>query len=75
MPSRQIVAPIPVSPSKRSGTLEAPQDLYISLNDTLATKSSKRSSTPQVDDYTVPAPPPPSPVSFRPEHWPTSIRC
>ena len=47
------------------------QDLYASLN---ATLGSVRPSTPvrhiKQDDYTVPAPPPPSPVSFRSsEQW------
>ncbi|RFU79163.1 hypothetical protein TARUN_3078 [Trichoderma arundinaceum] len=40
------------------------------------TKDGGRSSTPihciLEDDYTVPAPPPPSPVSFRADRWPTS---
>ncbi|KAF4469161.1 hypothetical protein FALBO_3944 [Fusarium albosuccineum] len=61
----------------RSMRLVTTQDLYTSINATLSSKDN-RPSTPvhhiQEDDYTVPAPPPPSPVSFRPEHWPTSIR-
>ncbi|SCN78988.1 uncharacterized protein FFB20_09482 [Fusarium fujikuroi] len=51
--------------------------LYTSITATLSTKTN-RPSTPvhhiQEDDYTVPAPPPPSPVSFRPEYWVTSGR-
>lgn len=76
MPSRQQpVAPKPISPSQRSLKLDTTQDFYSSINATLASKMDRRPSTPQQDDYSVPAPPPPSPVSFRPENWPTSIRC
>lgn len=53
------------------------QDLFASLNATLANKDDKVVSfqyTIPASDYTVPAPPPPSPVSsFRPDNWPTSI--
>lgn len=73
MPS--IVAPIPISPAQRNIKLGTSQDFYTSINNTLASKAERRPSTPQQDDYSVPAPPPPSPVSFRPENWPTSIRC
>ncbi|RSL39070.1 hypothetical protein CEP53_014345 [Fusarium sp. AF-6] len=66
-----------IQSSPRSMRLVTSQDLYTSINATLTSKDN-RPSTPvhhiQEDDYTVPAPPPPSPVSFRPEHWPTSIR-
>ncbi|KAL7767779.1 hypothetical protein ACKLNR_002080 [Fusarium oxysporum f. sp. zingiberi] len=74
-------------PGQRSSSIQAAprnmrvvtsQDLlYTSITATLSTKTN-RPSTPvhhiQEDDYTVPAPPPPSPVSFRPEHWTTSGR-
>jgi hypothetical protein len=54
------------------------QDFFASLNATLANKDNKlipAQHTIPVNDYTVPAPPPPSPVSsFRPDHWPTSMR-
>jgi hypothetical protein len=63
-------------PSPKIGA--SPQDLFTSLNATLVGKHLERSTTPvrhiQEDDYAVPAPPPPSPVSFRSEHWPSSIR-
>ncbi|KAJ4185377.1 hypothetical protein NW755_008374, partial [Fusarium falciforme] len=66
-----------IQSSPRSMRLVTSQDLYTSINATLTSKDN-RPSTPvhhiQENDYTVPAPPPPSPVSFRPEHWPTSIR-
>ncbi|KFH45881.1 hypothetical protein ACRE_032920 [Hapsidospora chrysogenum ATCC 11550] len=74
MPSRQIVAPLPISPSQHKLKLGS-QDLYTSINATLAAKADRRPSTPQQEDYSVPAPPPPSPVSFRPENWPTPTRC
>ena len=79
MPSRQLVAPIPISPTQNKLQLHlgTGQDFYTSINKTLANKGDRRPSTPQQDDYSVPAPPPPSPVSFRSEHWPASpsIRC
>lgn len=76
MPSRQqTVSPEAISPVQRSLKVDTSQDFYSSLNATLATKGDRRPSTPQQDDYSVPAPPPPSPVSFRPENWPTTIRC
>lgn len=66
-----------IQSSPRSMRLVTSQDLYTSISATLTSKDN-RPSTPvhhiQENDYTVPAPPPPSPVSFRPEHWPTSIR-
>ncbi|EFX04492.1 hypothetical protein CMQ_1420 [Grosmannia clavigera kw1407] len=86
MPS-QIYAPVPVAASQRKGLqLLTSADLVASLNATLATPSvpkyngnSTRLSvdmpyyTIPEDDYTVPAPPPPSPVSFRSENWPTAM--
>lgn len=80
MPSAQMVTPLAMSPSqKRSLRLVTSGDLYASLNAGLSTQhNSERPSTPvrriQEQDYTVPAPPPPSPVSFRPEHWPVALR-
>ncbi|KAF4961990.1 hypothetical protein FSARC_9896 [Fusarium sarcochroum] len=51
--------------SPRNMRLVTSQDLYTSINATLSTKTN-RPSTPvhhiQEDDYTVPAPPPPSPT-------------
>lgn len=73
MPSAQLIAPIPISPSQRAVKMGASsQDLYATLSATLGSKQ-QRPSTPNhrilEDDYTVPAPPPPSPVSFRQDHW------
>ncbi|KAL3608101.1 hypothetical protein FPOAC2_03094 [Fusarium poae] len=67
-----------IQASPRHMRLVTSQDLlHNSINATLSTKTD-RPSTPvhhiQEDDYAVPAPPPPSPVSFRPEHWATSNR-
>ena len=74
MPS-QVAAPIPISPSRSNVRLVTSQDLFASLNATLAGKNSQQFAPVhaiQENDYTVPAPPPPSPVSFRHEHWPTT---
>ncbi|ODA83368.1 hypothetical protein RJ55_01881 [Drechmeria coniospora] len=67
MPSPQVVAPVAMSSSQRNNLrLMTSQDLLANLN---ATLGNQRPSTPvrhiKPDDYTVPAPPPPSPVSFR----------
>ncbi|KAG5925120.1 hypothetical protein E4U42_004459 [Claviceps africana] len=68
----QIVAPLPMSSQRNKTRLITSQDLYSSLSANLAFKDN-RPSTPvrhiQEDDYTVPAPPPPSPVSFRADKW------
>lgn len=70
MPSPHIVLPLAPSPSTS-------HDLYKSLTATLSS-ADNRPSTPvrriQEDDYTVPAPPPPSPVSFRADHWHVPVR-
>ncbi|KAK0635589.1 hypothetical protein B0T17DRAFT_587051 [Bombardia bombarda] len=79
MPS-QIASPIPISASNRRNLgLVTSQDLFASLNATLSSKTGhgQHFVTPihtiQENDYSVPAPPPPSPVSFR-DHWPASLR-
>ncbi|KAK0728549.1 hypothetical protein B0T26DRAFT_638927 [Lasiosphaeria miniovina] len=76
MPSTQVASPIPVPAPRESLAIITSQDLFASLNATLASKSGQL-VTPihaiQEDDYSVPAPPPPSPVSFR-DHWPASMR-
>ncbi|KAI9172389.1 hypothetical protein HJFPF1_01891 [Paramyrothecium foliicola] len=79
MPSAHITSPLAMQASQQNIRLVAsPQELYTSLNATLASKYNNRPSTPirhiQEDDYTVPAPPPPSPVSFRSDIWPTTAR-
>ncbi|KYK60681.1 hypothetical protein DCS_01819 [Drechmeria coniospora] len=63
MPSPQVVAPVAMSSSQRNNLrLMTSQDLLANLN---ATLGNQRPSTPvrhiKPDDYTVPAPPPPSP--------------
>ncbi|OIW31536.1 hypothetical protein CONLIGDRAFT_227659 [Coniochaeta ligniaria NRRL 30616] len=77
MPS-QIASPIPIAPGRRLPHLMTSQDLFASINATLANKSSSPvlpKDTVREHDYSVPAPPPPSPVSFRTaDHWPTSMR-
>ncbi|KAK3899875.1 hypothetical protein C8A05DRAFT_46172 [Staphylotrichum tortipilum] len=80
MPSSQVaaplIAPIPIPAQRRNIPLITTQELFASLNATLASKTGQL-VTPihhiQENDYAVPAPPPPSPVSFR-DHWPVSMR-
>ncbi|KAI8946943.1 hypothetical protein F4801DRAFT_582895 [Xylaria longipes] len=71
MPS-QIVAPVPVTPPRKGTRLAGSSDLIASLSATLEAKDNKL-TTPvrsiQERDWDVPAPPPPSPVSFHPDHW------
>ncbi|KAI2463476.1 hypothetical protein F4781DRAFT_123714 [Annulohypoxylon bovei var. microspora] len=76
MPS-QIAAPIPVTPPRKSFRPYSSTDLFASLNATLAAKDSQRGTpirTIQERDWDVPAPPPPSPVSFHPDHWQRTFR-
>ncbi|KAK6217501.1 hypothetical protein QIS74_07615 [Colletotrichum tabaci] len=77
MPASQIASPLPIPPQRRNLRLMTGQDLYASLNASLAS-TTHRPVTPvhmiQENDYSVPAPPPPSPVSFAAEHWQSSIR-
>ncbi|KAI1251123.1 hypothetical protein MGN70_008184 [Eutypa lata] len=72
----QILSPIPVSPSK-ARSLVSPNDFFKSLNATLESSSSA-SHTPvraiRENDWDVPAPPPPSPVSFHKDHWQRTLR-
>ncbi|KAK3988646.1 hypothetical protein QBC44DRAFT_329048 [Cladorrhinum sp. PSN332] len=77
MPSTQIASPIPIpAPRGTRGLNITTEDLFASLNATLQSKSNQL-VTPihhiQENDWSVPAPPPPSPVSFR-DHWPSSFR-
>jgi hypothetical protein len=71
-----LAAPIPIPGQRRNLGLITTQELFASLNATLASKTDQL-VTPihhiQEQDYSVPAPPPPSPVSFR-DHWPASMR-
>ncbi|KAK3327729.1 hypothetical protein B0T19DRAFT_422628 [Cercophora scortea] len=75
MPS-QIASPIPISASRRNLALVTSQDLFASINATLNSKTGQLvtpNHTIRENDYAVPAPPPPSPVSYG-GHWPASLR-
>ncbi|KHN96388.1 uncharacterized protein MAM_05677 [Metarhizium album ARSEF 1941] len=67
-----IASPVAMSSQRNNLRLFTSQDLYSSLTANLSYKDN-RPSTPvrriQENDYTVPAPPPPSPVSFRADKW------
>ncbi|KAL7785546.1 hypothetical protein V8C37DRAFT_394008 [Trichoderma ceciliae] len=56
--------------------LKGHQRPIIPFDNAVMTKDGGNSSRPVhrilEDEYTVPAPPPPSPVSFRADRWPTS---
>lgn len=69
MPSH-IASPLAVSPSRERLQLITSQD-FASLTKTLSSKDLQSSPTPSYDysprEWDVPAPPPPSPVSFRHE--------
>ncbi|KAI0446205.1 hypothetical protein F4803DRAFT_547448 [Xylaria telfairii] len=71
MPS-QIVAPVPVTPPRKGTRLAGSSDWFASLSATLEAKDNQV-ATPvrsiQERDWDVPAPPPPSPVSFHPDQW------
>ncbi|RDA92532.1 hypothetical protein CP533_4180 [Ophiocordyceps camponoti-saundersi (nom. inval.)] len=74
MPSPQVASPMAMSSSQRSNLrILTSHDICNSLHATLSASSDDRPSTPvrriQEDDYDVPAPPPPSPVSLRADHW------
>lgn len=71
MPS-QILAPVPISPSRHPLKLTtATPNLGAHLSSTLASRPvgspDARLASPRQDDWSVPAPPPPSPVGFRPD--------
>ena len=72
-----IASPIPVTPPRQPMRLVTSEDLFESLNATLASSDNKL-SVPDRNikerDWDVPAPPPPSPVSFQPDQWRSSIR-
>ncbi|KAJ6786668.1 hypothetical protein PWT90_08086 [Aphanocladium album] len=77
MPSAQSPA---FMHSSQINTLRVPssQDLFSGISASLSSSNPNRPATPNhqifVDDYTVPAPPPPSPVSFRADGWPKPAR-
>jgi hypothetical protein len=68
----QIAAPVPITPPRKGMRLVTSEALFASLN---ATISGDKLATPVRNinerDWDVPAPPPPSPVSFHPR---SSIR-
>lgn len=82
MPS-QVASPIPVATAGRRnislGHLVTSEDLFASINETLASKTSQSpvlmipNPTFQGSDYSVPNAPPPSPVG-KLHHWPASLR-
>ncbi|RYP60485.1 hypothetical protein DL769_008090 [Monosporascus sp. CRB-8-3] len=71
----QILSPVPISPTKARNMMNS-NEFFKSLNATL--ESSNDSTTPvrsiRENDWDVPAPPPPSPVSFHKDHWQRSLR-
>ncbi|KAI1850713.1 hypothetical protein JX265_004423 [Neoarthrinium moseri] len=73
----QIASPVPITPPRKGVRLVTSDALFASLNETLASRDN-RPSTPvrsiKDRDWDVPAPPPPSPVSFHPDQWRSSIR-
>ncbi|EGS18574.1 uncharacterized protein CTHT_0051780 [Thermochaetoides thermophila DSM 1495] len=93
MPSTtEIATPVPVPAPRRQQhamptLITSPEQLFASLNATLASKMASANgdsdllATPvhhiQEHDYSVPAPPPPSPVSFNQHHvqWGAPQRC
>ena len=72
--------PMPVHPSpQRNLRILTAHDLNASVNATLAPSNAAGHPTAPVhrikeDDYIVPDAPPPSPVMFRSDLWPASIR-
>ena len=72
----QILSPVPLSPGKARDQMSA-GEFFKSLNATLSTTGDLSSSpvrSIQESDWDVPAPPPPSPVSFHKDHWQRSLR-
>ncbi|KAF3005561.1 hypothetical protein E8E14_008269 [Neopestalotiopsis sp. 37M] len=67
MPS-QIAAPVPITPTRKGMRLATSEALFASLNESLASSSNGTSTSDmrgiKERDWDVPAPPPPSPVSF-----------
>ncbi|KAL2757885.1 hypothetical protein ACRALDRAFT_1074732 [Sodiomyces alcalophilus JCM 7366] len=78
MSASQIASPIPMATPRGDLRLMTGQDIFTSISETLASSTNDRPSTPvhiiREQDYSVPAPPPPSPVSFASDHWPASMR-
>ncbi|OAQ97326.1 hypothetical protein LLEC1_01611 [Akanthomyces lecanii] len=78
MPSAQASAPFVHAPQRTNVRVPSSLDLFSSINASLSSTNPNRPATPNhriyENDYTVPAPPPPSPVSFRPDCWPKPTR-
>ncbi|ATY63724.1 hypothetical protein A9K55_008307 [Cordyceps militaris] len=78
MPSAQAPAPFMHPPQKNALRVPSSLDLFSGISASFSSNNSKRPATPNHQifeyDYTVPAPPPPSPVSFRPDCWPKPAR-
>ncbi|KAI6782047.1 uncharacterized protein J7T54_003466 [Emericellopsis cladophorae] len=77
MHATRILAPRPISPTQQHALVNAgtpTTELLNSLASKLDLSATRRPSTPQQGDYVVPAPPPPSPIGFRAEHWPAGVR-
>jgi hypothetical protein len=77
----QIAAPVPITPARKGMRLVTSEALFASLNETLTSNggtSNSKSSNPVRNvkdrDWDVPAPPPPSPVSFQhTDQWRSSM--
>lgn len=73
MPHHQMATPLPVMPTRGRLQLLTNQDIA-NLDATLSSKDLQSSPSPIYDvsprEWDVPAPPPPSPVSFRHEMLP-----
>lgn len=78
MSTGHIIAPMPLKATQRNLRLLTSQDLYTNVNANLVSKASERPASPihhiHENDYSVPDAPPPSPVMFRSDLWPASVR-
>lgn len=76
MSSGQVASPIPIPAPKRDTLGTSSHDLFTTINATLNSKLDQKPGLMRSimeNDYSVPAPPPPSPVSFA-NHWPATLR-
>ncbi|TLD12327.1 uncharacterized protein PgNI_03356 [Pyricularia grisea] len=62
--SGQLAMPAPISPGRSSLQIIHPKDLYASLTENISSKPPSFLALRE-HDFIVPAPPPPSPISFR----------
>jgi hypothetical protein len=73
----QILSPVPVAPPRKARMMAGPNDLFANLNASLSVNTTMATApirSIQERDWDVPAPPPPSPVSFHADHWTRSLR-